>query len=159
MKKILMLIMLLIIVFSLAGCGCNRTEEGGVIEFLDNVVSAFGSAQLTKDADLIGTRESEDKYTGTYSAECEDITGRDVIFGGGSIEEYKLLLHGNVMANSGKANIRIRLNDSVVMLDIDESGIFETTLRLKSGGNYIMVDYEDFSGDVELVCEYIENDC
>lgn len=36
----------------------------------------------------------------------------------------------------------------------DEDGYFETELRCTSGGNYVMVDYEDFAGTVEMTCEY-----
>ena len=36
----------------------------------------------------------------------------------------------------------------------DENGYFETNLSLESGGNYIMVNYEDFTGIIELYSEY-----
>ena len=37
-------------------------------------------------------------------------------------------------------------------------GYFETTLKLDNGGNYIMVIYEDFSGTMEMTCEYMDDE-
>ena len=74
-----------------------------------------------------------------------------MVFGGGSIETRRLQVYGRILAEEGQATVRIRMNEEVVELEVDEEGRFETELRLKSGGNYIMVDYEEFSGTVELI--------
>ena len=39
----------------------------------------------------------------------------------------------------------------------DDNGDFETELSLESGGNYIMVLYEEFTGAVELGSAYDKN--
>ena len=53
----------------------------------------------------------------------------------------------------GKATVRIRQNEEVKELSVDQDGIFETDLNLENGGNYIMVSYEDFQGSVTLTSE------
>lgn len=35
------------------------------------------------------------------------------------------------------------------------AGCFETELYLRSGGNYVMIDFTDFVGTVEMTCEYL----
>ena len=73
-----------------------------------------------------------------------------MIFGGVSLEGRKLYVSGYVNARSGKAVIRIRMNGDVTELEPDEDGYFSTELKLDSGGNYIMVRYENYIGTVEL---------
>lgn len=106
---------------------------------------------------IIGVRVlGEDAYAGSYTADCKNNTGRDVIFGGASIEERSIKVYGTVKIESGAAMVRIRLNDDVIELETDGQGFFETELNLSTGGNYVMVVYEDFSGTVEMNSEYVE---
>ena len=126
-------------------------------EFLDGVVENIGDNQITDDDDLIGARllVDDDSYVGEYTAECSHMTGRDVVFGGASIHNRDLFLSGHIETESGKATVRIRMNDEVVELEPEADGHFETTLNLDNGGNYIMMIYEDFSGVVEMNSEYL----
>ena len=126
-------------------------------EFLDGVVENIGDSQITDDDDLIGARllAGDDCYVGEYTAECNHMTGRDVVFGGASIHNRALFLSSHIDAESGKATVRIRLNSEVIELEPDADGYFETTLKLDNGGNYIMMIYEDFSGVVEMNSEYL----
>ena len=128
-------------------------------EFLDGVVENIGDSQITDDDDLIGARPlvDDDSYAGEYTAECSQMTGRDVVFGGASIHDRALFLSGHIETESGKATVRIRMNSEVVELEPDADGYFETTLKLDNGGNYIMVVYEDFSGTVEMNSEYLDD--
>ena len=155
MKQLFLFFVMAGLLLGLAGCRLND------VEYLNGIVSEIGDSQITDDEDLIGTRvlvDSADAYTGAYTAACEAVTGRDVIFGGASIHNRELFLSGSVEAESGSATVRIRMNAEVYELEPDDTGQFETTLKLENGGNYIMVVYEDFSGSVELTCEYVERD-
>ena len=127
---------------------------------MDDVVENIGDSQITDDDDLIGARflVDDDNYAGEYKAECSHMTGRDVVFGGASIHNRALFLSGHIETESGNATIRIRMNDEVVELEPDADGYFETNLKLVNGGNYIMVIYEDFSGTMEMTCEYMDDE-
>ncbi|MCI9338594.1 MAG: hypothetical protein HFH93_13860 [Lachnospiraceae bacterium] len=139
-------------VLSLTACGFGGANAWEWLTVADNVAGVLGASQITADEDLLGERVCHDEaYVGDYEARCLDTTGRDVIFGGGSIEPRRLQVYGRIRTEAGEAAVRIRMNDEVVTLETDEEGYFETELRLKSGGNYIMVDYEAFSGTVELI--------
>ena len=158
MKQLITYLLLTGLILGLAGCRLNYMEPEEMQDFLDGVVENIGDSQITDDEDLIGTRtlaDSDDSYAGEYTAECESVTGRDVIFGGASIHNRDLFLSGHIETESGKATVRIRMNDEVVELEPDADGYFETTLKLNNGGNYIMVVYEDFSGTVEMNSEYL----
>ena len=155
MKRVILVLLMLCMLFSISAC---KIDSDRLYNFLDNMAEDLGSHQITESKDLIGSRIlNEDAYTGNYQAHCDGNTGRDVIFGGGSIESKKLHIYGVIHTNTGKATVRIRLNEDIKELSVKEDGSFETQLSLDSGGNYIMLDYEDFSGDIELNSEYETN--
>lgn len=159
MKHLVTVILFVCALFCLSGCRLNYMEPDEVDAYLDGVAGKIGDSQITEDDDLIGKRDlSDDAYCGSYVADCNSQTGRDVVFGGASTHERVLRCYGSMQSKEGTAEIRIRLNDEVIILQTDEAGNFETELHLKSGGNYIMVDYSDFTGSVEIFCEYIEEE-
>ena len=93
-----------------------------------------------------------DCYSGSYNAQAEQMTGRDVVFGGAGMEERTISCSGNIDRESGSIKIRVRMNEEVVYISPNENGHFEKEFSFESGGNYIMVDYEDFTGSIELRC-------
>ena len=158
MKRAIVFLLLTSLLLSLNGCKFNYMEPEEMKEFLDGVVENIGDSQVTDDDDLIGERLliDNDSYAGEYAAECNHMTGRDVVFGGASIHNRDLFLSGHIETESGNATVRIRMNSEVVELEPDADGHFETTLKLDNGGNYIMVIYDVFSGVVEMNSEYLD---
>ena len=149
MRKLFVCLLVLMSILSLSACGEGKLERFEVW------ADKLGQAQITDSKDLIGSRDAGiDDYVGSYEAACKEDSGRDVIFGGASTKELTLYVSGTVQTDSGSATVRIRLNDEVIELTPDENGDFETELSLESGGNYIMVLYEDFTGTVELRSDY-----
>ena len=160
MKHTIIFLLLTVLLLSLTGCRSDFMEPEAMKEFLDGVVENIGDSQITDDDDLIGERLliDNDSYAGEYSAECNHMTGRDVVFGGASIHNRDLFLSGHIETDSGNATVRIRMNSEVIELEPDADGYFETTLKLDNGGNYIMVIYEDFSGMLKMTCEYMDEE-
>lgn len=156
MKHLFLFFLMAGLLLGMTGCDLKDMEPEEMQDFLDGVVEDIGNSQITGDADLIGIRvlkDSTDAYAGAYTAECQSVTGRDVIFGGASIEDWVLLCSGKVSTESGDACVRIRLNQEVYLLPLDPEGRFETELYMHSGGNYVMIDYTDFVGTVEMTSE------
>lgn len=158
MKKVVLGILVVCMVGILHGCTewkNSHDPKAGITEQIREWTEKLGMTQITKDASLCGKRSLEqeaDYYTGNYTAEVEHVTGRDVVFGGAGIEERKISCSGSVDIKSGKAKIRVRMNEEVVYVEPDENGYFEKEFSFASGGNYIMLDYEDFTGSVNLRC-------
>lgn len=154
MRRVIRGALILGLTVQLAACGIYLDTDQ-VVDFLEGVTENLGSSQITSDKELIGERLcATDAYTGRYLSDCDRSTGKDVVFGGASIESRKLYLSGCIITYSGQAVIRIRMNDEVIELEPDEDGYFETELSLDSGGNYIMVRYTDFTGTVDLTAGY-----
>lgn len=159
MKKVVLIGILFCMVMSLTACELKDVTPEAMHQSIDDVVNWFGSGQLSKDDELIGIRESEnDPFSGRYTAELTGETGRDVVFGGSSILTRTIKLDAQMKAEAGAAEIRVRMNDGVIPLIPDGDGRVTTVLHFVSGGNYIMVDYEDFTGTVEMTCELLQDE-
>ena len=156
MKRLIISILCIVMVLSFAGCSGNWKDNA--VAGWDNLANSLSKSQITKDDDLIGERtlSDDDYYTGSYTAECSNADGRDVIFGGASVYDKKLKVTAKVETTSGKATFRIRLGSEVEEHTADEEGNLDLELELESGNIYIMIDYSDFSGSVELFCKHVE---
>lgn len=158
MKKFSVLCMALLLVFALAGCALDHMTPSEIYSAMDGLVQQLGQSQITDGADLIGSRcLNGDGFTGGYVSDCSGNTGRDVVFGGASVERRCIRISGEIKTESGSAQIRIRVNDQVTVLDCDPDGRFQTVLSTDSGGSYIMVDYDQFVGTVELDSAYVQS--
>lgn len=158
MKKVWIPILAVCICVTLlvsAGCRIRKEPEKGMIEHLENWVTKLGRSQLTEEKDLTGEKilqNDMDDYTGSYNSKPVELDGREVLFGGSTLEKRTILCYGIIKTVSGEAKIRVRRNEDVSYITLDEDGAFTEELSFESGGNYIMIDYEDFTGEVELVC-------
>lgn len=133
-------------------CGCGENwDKDALLERYDSVTEALASTQFTDEDDLIGVRMWEDgqRYTGVYAADCAEESGRDVVFGGASIYERKIRLTASASPKYGTAILRIRLNTEVMEYPLSQEPL-DLDLTLESGGAYVMVDYEDYTGTVVL---------
>ncbi len=159
MKKGALIAVLLCAAVGLTACGLNGATPEQLYDTVENVTGWLGSSQLTADGDLIGRRvRGGDAYSGAYSAAPAGVTGRDVLFGGGSVSSRVVKLEAALQTVTGTAVVRVRMNDEVVYLSPDPQGKIETELRFASGGNYVMVDYADFTGTVEMHCQTQEKE-
>lgn len=157
MRRTMTLVLCVCTMVLFSACQFSTLSGHEMVDQFDRIVGKLGQSQITADEDLIGTRENEENsYTGTYRSTCNGDTGRDAVFGGASIEERALCVSGYVHSVCGEAKIRIRMNGEVIVLQCDEDGYFSTTLNCSSGGNYVMVLYDEFTGTVEMTSEYIE---
>lgn len=157
MKTVLIISLVLCFLLLVVGCQWKGGPSGGIYEGIDRLAGNLGSSQITQDDSMIGQRsKAEDAYSGTYTSNCSGQTGRDVVFGGASIEDRVVHCYGRISSKSGEASVRVRLNQDVYLLPLDPDGRFDTELHLRSGGNYVMIDYTDFVGTVEMTCEYLD---
>lgn len=155
MKKMISLLLILCLLFGFAACQKKEPDPQKVLNVYEKFVEACGKTQVSEDKKLQGERHlSEDAYVGSYLATCEKANGREVIFGGGSLKERTVFLHGTLKTQSGKATLSVRLGEKKQEIPVNEDGSFETVLEMQGGGNYIMLDYADFNGTVTLYADY-----
>ena len=148
MKKFIIVIFVIICTIFLTGCSKDR-----VIKTFDDASKKFGDEILTKDNDLIGKRSfGIDHYTGTYVSSYENITKKETIFGGTTLNRDDDNIHIKIYLEkvSGEITIKMNLNEEEKILTKD-SGLYEFDFNVKNGSNYFVIDTNDFTGNVDIL--------
>ncbi len=155
MRHIITIIICLIVMLTAMLFQVVSTED--IVNCYSNAVECLGKSQLTSNLNLIGERYDEnDDYTGAYRCNADDVTGRDCIYGGCAIDERKISLKGKVNTESGELKIRVRHGAETEYVAVDKDGSFEDVLEFDSGGNYIIIEYDDFTGEIDALTEYAD---
>ena len=148
MKNFIIVIFVIICTIFLTGCSKDR-----VIKIFDDASKKFGDEILTKDNDLIGKRSfGIDHYTGTYVSSYENITKKETIFGGTTLNRDEDNIHIKIYLEkvSGEITIKMNLKEEEKVLTKD-SGLYEFDFNVKSGSNYFVIDTNDFTGNVDIL--------
>lgn len=148
MKKFIIVTFVIICTIFLTGCSKDR-----VIKTFDDASKKFGDEILTKDNDLIGKRSfGIDHYTGTYVSSYENITKKETIFGGTTLNRDEDNIHIKIYLEkvSGEITIKMNLVQEEKILTKD-SGLYEFDFNVKSGSNYFVIDTNNFTGNVDIL--------
>lgn len=152
MRKGFAVALLLCALCALAGC----SKEEVVTQF-DQTLQAAGDHVLTGDADLQGTRTfGEDRYVGTYTAQYDGFTGREVLFGGTALERAagdQVTVSCHLAPGAGTVQVLFQTGDEPLEVLCDTAGSHTATLPLPSGGNYLLVEAEGFTGSLRVTVE------
>ena len=133
---------------------CSKDE---ILDHYNNIVQSAGTIELTGKLSLEGTKEKGiDDYTGTYTADYENFSDTEYVFGGTSIKREagkELSIDCTLEVTEGTAKVFwISGSDEAVTL-IETTGTYSDTITLPDGGNYIGIECEDFTGNIELNIE------
>ena len=128
-----------------------------ILNHYNNIVQSAGSIELTGKSSLQGEKEKGiDDYTGTYTADYANFSGTEYLFGGTSIKREagkELSIDCTLEITEGTANVFwISGSDEAVTL-IEATGTYSDTITLPDGGNYIGIECENFTGNIELNIE------
>ena len=153
MKKIV-LALAFVLLGSFMLSGCSKDE---ILDHYNNIVQSAGAIELTGKLSLEGTKEKGiDDYTGTYTADYEDFSDTEYLFGGTSIKREagkELSIDCTLEVTEGTAKVFwISGSDKAVTL-IETTGTYSDTITLPDGGNYIGIECESFTGSIELNIE------
>ena len=134
--------------------GCSKDE---ILDHYNNIVQSAGTIELTGKLSLEGTKEKGiDDYTGTYTADYENFSDTEYVFGGTSIKREagkELSIDCTLEVTEGTAKVFwISGSDEAVTL-IEATGTYSDTIILPDGGNYIGIECENFTGNIELNIE------
>lgn len=155
MKKIALVVLVICVLLGVSVYTIENISPSTILNTYEKVVESCGRTQVSDDKDLIGKRTlKEDAYVGTYIANCANENGREVIFGGGSLKERKVKVHGTIKTESGKATLSVRIGENKNTVTTDDNGDFTILLDMDGGGNYVILDYEDFTGSINLYSDY-----
>ena len=153
MKKIV-LALAFVLLGSFMISGCSKDE---ILDQYNHIVQSAGSIALTGNSSLQGTKEKGiDDYTGSYTADYENFSDTEYLFGGTSINREagkELSVDCILEVTKGTAKVFwISGSDEAVTL-IEATGTYSDTITLPDGGNYIGIECESFTGSIELNIE------
>lgn len=133
--------------------GCSKQD---VLDVYGDLVAAAGNVGLTSSLSLKGEREfGTDKYTGTYAAQYEDFTGEECPFGGTMLEKRDQEHVAVTVTIEGEGGAKLVWNcgaDNPVVI-ADGEGTYTETAYLAPGSNYFNLEFDRFTGSVELEIE------
>ena len=137
--------------------GMDITATLGMAALSVIIGALIGSIMITGKLSLEGTKEKGiDDYTGTYTADYENFSDTEYVFGGTSIKREagkELSIDCTLEVTEGTAKVFwISGSDEAVTL-IETTGTYSDTITLPDGGNYIGIECEDFTGNIELNIE------
>ena len=130
--------------------GCSKDT---VMDVYGDLVAAAGNVGLTASFRLQGERTfGADKYTGTYKADYEDFTGQECPFGG-TMLEHRAQEHVEVTVSiegEGDAKLVWMCGADGPVTVADGPGAYTETAYLAPGSNYFNLEFDHFTGTVEL---------
>lgn len=134
--------------------GCTKDE---ILNHYNNIVQSAGSVELTGNLSLQGKKEKGiDDYTGSYQADYKDFSSTEYLFGGTSIKREagkEISITCNLEVDEGTAKVFWSSGAEEPVTLINTTGEYKNTITLPDGGNYIGIECEDFSGNIELDIE------
>lgn len=151
-KKVLLLILITIITLTLC-VGCSKDT---ILNTYDKFNRVVGDFSLTKDSKLKGHRIfGKDHYVGEYKVEYKDFNGKEILFGGTTIERDNgdsIHLKIEVLDSVGDLNIYMRLKDKQDVI-ASSDGIYELEFNVKDGSNYFIIEGKNYSGKINVNIE------
>ena len=150
MKKLVFSFCLIILGASLLS-GCTKEE---ILDQYNQVIQSAGSMALTGKASLQGTKERGiDDYTGAYTADYENFSGTEYLFGGTSINREagkEVTMDCTLEITEGSAKVFWISGAGEAVTLLETAGTYCSTITLPEGGNYIGIECADFTGSIAL---------
>lgn len=147
-KKLTAFALVLCLIVALTGC-----SKDTVLENYNNLLHHVSRLALTDEKDLQGEKtEGEDAYTGSYTAEYDDFSGTEYLFGGTGLERENgnnLAITYDLTVDSGTVEFYWRDKDEKkIIADISDTGTYSVTLS--EGDNYLTLEGNDFCGSLRV---------
>lgn len=135
--------------------GCGQLKEH-IIHGFNDWITQLSHQALTASESLTGERLlGEDDYVGSYAADYNHFNGREILFGGTALTREggnKLSASYELSVSSGTVRLYwLEQDDEHLIADNDGSGTYHFTIG--SGNNYIILEGENFSGSLKLLCQ------
>lgn len=150
-KALLAAALALCLVFALAGC-----SKDSILDGFNSLLHHVSQYALTDEKDLQGEKvEGVDTYTGSYTAEYDNFSGTEYLFGGTGLEresENELTVTYELTVASGSAELYWRDKDNRYTLTETE-GNGSNPVTLTAGDNYLVFEGEDFQGALHVTVE------
>ena len=149
MKRLCALALVLLCALTLTGC-----SKEAAVDAYEQVVQLLGGLALTEDSRLQGARTpGEDGFAGSYQADYEDFSGKEVIFGGTTLGRragQSIRIRCTLDIGAGEARLMLRTGVDPARALLESSSTYEGTVELPLASSYLWVEGSDWTGSITL---------
>lgn len=153
LSTIIMGIVIVIVMGVTAVFNGGASIKNEIIKGYDTVIQIFSEKAISKDKELTGKREyGIDNYVGTYKAEYNKETKKEIIFGGTTLHRQNgdhIELNIKLERTSGNINIKARLGENEISL-IKDTGEYSDNIYIDGQSYYLVIELDDFVGNIEI---------
>ena len=153
-KRMQTLLLIVLSTMVMLSAGCTKNAALGLY---NSVLMNIGDKTLTDSSRLAGRREfGSDTYVGTYSADVEDASFEEYLFGNTSIEReggYKLSICADFALTAGSCTLLLERDGTDPEVLFEGSGTFAGEVEFGPGSAYFLLRADGATGtiDVEIV--------
>ncbi len=155
-KWILIVIVSIIIIIGTTIFKVAENPINTMLNIYGTIIRFLGDDILTNDKKLKGKREyGIDHYVGTYSANYDNYTGDEILFGGTALSRENGE-HINVQIKLKKENGNIKIINRMGENDItilEETGEYNDIIYIEGISYYLVVELDNFKGDLQVKIE------
>ena len=137
----------------------DTVGQDHLLAFYSQAVEQAGALALAPPEETPGILERDpDGYTGSYQASLSGYTGQLTLFGGTSIqpETEALSLHSQMQGQNGTAQLLYQMGSGAPEILLSDSGEYTGQLTAPAGSCYLTLDLQDFSGDISITVQPLE---
>ena len=149
MKKLIPLFLMLCCLVSVTACSKDE-----IVSNYNQALQSIGDKGLTDDKDLQGKREfGIDSYVGNYTADYDDFSGNEIIFGGTALERdngNKIEISCDIAAQTGNLKLILQTGTDEPKILCDTESSYNDTIELPSASNYVLIEADNFTGSLKL---------
>ena len=131
MKKLIPLFLMLCCLVSVTACSKDE-----IVSNYNQALQSIGDKGLTDDKDLQGKREfGIDSYVGNYTADYDDFSGNEIIFGGTALERdngNKIEISCDIAAQTGNLKLILQTGTDEPKILCDTESSYNDTIELPS---------------------------
>lgn len=150
-KKLTVFALALCLIFALSGC-----NKETILEDYNDLLHYFSQYALTDEKNLQGEKtEGKDTYTGSYTAEYNDFSGTEYLFGGTGLEREngnELTVTYKLTVDSGSAKLYWFEGETDHLIS-DDSQSGTCSITLSSQDNYVALEGEKLKGALQISVE------
>lgn len=155
MFKLVAMAVALCLMFGSAGCSwLDNVDKDKVLDAYTDVIQSAGKVALTNDFLLKGDRKfGVDSYVGTYTADYNNFTGTEYLFGNTSIERESgksVTINCEFDITDGTAKLFWLRGSADPIMILEGTGKYNEIIELPEGGNYFGVTGDNLNGSIKL---------
>ena len=133
--------------------GNKNFSKDAILDTYNSVIKFWGDDSLTSDKELKGKREyGVDHYVGTYNANYDGYTGKEILFGGTSLKRKDsdhITIKIQLEKEDGNIKIINRLGEKDITV-LEDTGEYNDTIYIENMSYYLIVELDNFKGNLKV---------